>query len=71
MEGTKDERFSGLCKFIGLISESKNSFDDLSDASEWLYGNLTEYKPFMDLLRLCRGKAVSLKELAEEILKIL
>lgn len=67
LEGTKEERFSELCKFIGLISEIKNSFDDLSDASEWLYNNLTEYKPFMDLLRLCRGKAVSLKELAEEI----
>nr|WP_300650560.1 DEAD/DEAH box helicase [uncultured Anaerobutyricum sp.] len=42
-------------------------FDKLVDLSAWMYENLVYYKPFHMLMESCRGTAVSLAELANNI----
>lgn len=42
-------------------------FEQLDDASSWMYDHLVEYRTFKQLIQECRGKAASLSHLAETI----
>ena len=42
-------------------------FENVEAAQNWLYENLYKYRPFNQLFTLCRGKAVSLGDIAKEI----
>ena len=56
-------RLEALNKFW----EGVQSFADLNSAYEWLFDNIISYRPFYELIRKCRGSAMSLKDLSHEI----
>ena len=60
-------RLSSINRFWCGIDGCDSSFPDLDSAFLWMYDHLIEYRPFHKLISLCRGNAVSLSELAEEI----
>ncbi len=66
-EGEAQERLAALNTFWSEVKEASIPVDSIESASQWLYENLVQYKPFLELFKQCRGKAVSLKELAETI----
>ncbi len=43
------------------------SFASSDEAQEWLFDHLPEYRPFRELMALCRGTSVSLSELASAV----
>jgi len=43
------------------------AFPSIESARVWLFDHLAEYRPFRELMRLCRGTSVSLSELASGI----
>lgn len=40
---------------------------DLEELKNWMYDNVINYRPFFELINSCRGSAVSLEELANNI----
>ncbi len=65
IENESRKQYEELRKFWSDLTVEK--FDSLQDICIWMYKNLVYYKPFQKLIQLCRGTAVSLDELAEEI----
>ncbi len=66
-EDKEEIKFSALQKFWMNIEGYNKKLDTLEQIYEWMYDNLVHYKPFHMLIKLCRGNAVSLGELANEI----
>ena len=66
LEENEETKLSELAKFWDGVSGWTNS-KDLNEICSWMYDHLIEYKPFNTLIRQCRGNAVSLEELAEQI----
>lgn len=66
-EGDEILRLSALSNFWGGLEGCTENFENLNVAYYWMYDNLIKYRPFYEMLRLCRGEAISLKELAAEI----
>lgn len=62
-----DAQLDELNKFFGNLEGCKMVFSDVQTAGYWLYDNLIFYRPFFELIRSCRGEAVSLGELAKNI----
>lgn len=60
-------KLEALNEFLEGVENSSSPFSSLEEVANWLYDNLLYYKPFNKLMDLCRGNAVSLKELAKEI----
>lgn len=56
-----DTRLDALNKFFEGIHAP---FDSLEEAYCWMYTNLTNFKPFCEIIKKCRGNAVSLDEIA-------
>lgn len=63
----EETKLSTLNKFWQGVENCERVFTSLPDAYDWMYYNIIRYKPFYDLIRMCRGTAVSLHELATEI----
>ena len=63
----EETRLSALNNLWNGIDGSAAPFSSLESASLWMYDNLSSYRPFNELLQQCRGTAVSLLELAENI----
>ncbi|MEY8334778.1 DEAD/DEAH box helicase [Lachnospiraceae bacterium 47-T17] len=63
-EGNDEERLAALNEFWKDVEGAGSPFFDLESAYGWMYDSLTTYRPFCELIRLCRGNAVSLQELA-------
>jgi len=66
-ENKENDRLEALNTFWDKIDGSKAPFASSEDAYAWMYDNIISYRPFLKLIQLCRGKAVSLRELAEKI----
>ena len=66
-EGTDESRLNALNKFWENVEGTPEKFFSLQEACAWLYDHLTEYRPFAEMIRQCRGTAVSLNELATTI----
>lgn len=62
-----DTRLESLNRFWRKAEAVSSSFDDLDACLEWMYDNLVHYGPFYRLMLKCRGAAVSLSELAEDV----
>lgn len=60
-------QLSALNEFWNGIANNKAPFSTIDDAAVWMFKNLLYYRPFSELMKLCRGKAVSLNELAKAI----
>lgn len=62
-------RLEALNNFWDGVEDSDAPFHTVEAAAIWMYDNLIQYKPFSELMRLCRGEACSLDELASIIFK--
>lgn len=64
----EDSRLNELNRFCGqLPGKPPKSFENLSDAGQWLYDHLLDYEQFIRLFSMCRGKAIAISELAKTI----
>ena len=66
-EGDDPERQAALNQFWSGIENCPAPFSGSEEAYQWLYEHLVDYSAFCKLFQLCRGTAISLKELAESI----
>lgn len=60
-------RLDELNNFIQQLSPAISRQDNMTAVSLWLYHHLGEYLPFRLLFGMCRGNAVALDELANQI----
>ena len=66
-EGSSEEKLSALLSFWGQLDGFDHHITTLDAICSWMYENLIHYRPFYELIRRCRGNAVSLGELASAI----
>ena len=66
-ENGEEKRLLALNRFWENVAGVEVPFDSLELAYQWMFKNLIHYRPFYELIRRCRGSAVSLQELAENI----
>lgn len=67
LEGDEADRLKELNIFWQAVSPGPTLFEGYRQACEWMYYHLADYIPFQKMLKMCRGSAASLLELAEEI----
>lgn len=64
----RDEiRLSALLSFWNQLDGFDKSITSLESLYNWMYNNLVYYRPFNELIKRCRGNAVSLGELSSGI----
>ena len=64
----KDElKLSALLSFWRQLKGFDPSITSLESVCNWMYENLVYYRPFHELIKYCRGNAVSLGELSSGI----
>ena len=66
-EGNEDIKFNALKKFLSQLENAPQNFSSLQEIYFWLYAHLTDYRPFAEMFKLCRGESISLNELAKKI----
>ena len=67
LDNDEDTRLCELNRFRTDITSVLKEWDNLPIAYQWLYDNLSKYAPFNKLFEECRGKAVSISNLATRI----
>lgn len=68
----KDEiKLSALLSFWRQLKGFDPTITSLDAIYNWMYDHLIDYHPFYELIKHCRGNAVSLGELASEIFETL
>ena len=68
-EGDDPARLEAINRFWSGIESCPAPFDSSENAYQWLYDHLVDYVPFRKMFEHCRGTAVSLQELADDIFK--
>ena len=63
-ELTAGERLIETLNTFWQDFRTEPSFTSLDSAKAWLFDHLAEYRPFRELMKLCRGTAISFHELA-------
>ena len=64
----RDEiKLSALLSFWGQLVGFDPGITSLESVYNWMYENLVHYSPFHELIKYCRGNAVSLGELSSGI----
>lgn len=63
----EEHRLTALNDFWCGIDGCDALFDSLDSSYHWMHGHLVNYRPFGELMRMCRGTAISLRELADKI----
>lgn len=66
-EDNNDSKLSALMAFWNQLEGFDHSFSSLEEIYSWMYDNIVYYRPFHELIRYCRGNAVSLGELSSGI----
>lgn len=66
-EDKDDLKLPALKSFCGKLNGFDCKLEQLDSIYEWMYDNLIYYRPFHELIKYCRGNAVSLRELAVNI----
>lgn len=66
-EDEDDIKLSALLLFWRQLEGFDQSINSLEAICNWMYDNLVYYRPFHELIRYCRGNAVSLGELSSGI----
>lgn len=66
-EGDEQSRLKALNDFWSTVEGAPQKFSSLQNASAWLFDHLLEYRPFAKMIGMCRGAAISVKELATNI----
>ena len=67
LEASGQEGLNALNQFWEGLEGFPGAFGELSQLCAWMYNHLIEYRPFFELINACRGTAVSLEELAQQI----
>ena len=67
IDSSEEDRLEELNRIINQISDSEIAFSNMRQVSLWLNEHLLDYMPFQKLLGACRGKAVAIDDLAEQI----
>ena len=67
IEENEDARLEALNNFWHEVEGVPKQFASVDEACIWMYDNIIHYRPFYELIRLCRGNAVSLGELSKSI----
>ena len=64
----KDEiKLTALLSFWRQLKGFDQNIDSLDSLYDWMYDNLVYYRPFHELIKYCRGNAISLGELSSVI----
>lgn len=63
-EDKDDLKFSALLSFWRQLEGFDQNINSLEAICNWMYDNLVYYRPFHELIKYCRGNAVSLEELS-------
>ena len=66
-EGKDESKLSALLSFWRQLEGFDHSTNSLEAICNWMYDNLVYYRPFHELIKYCRGNAVSLGELSSGI----
>lgn len=66
-EDNNNVKTYALLKFWRQVDGFKPELKSLDEICDWMYNNLVHYQQFNDLIKKCRGNAVSLRELATTI----
>lgn len=66
-EDTHSDRLKHLRSFWTSVQGFDKQCQTLDEMYDWMYNNLIYYRPFYELIKRCRGTAVSLNELADKI----
>lgn len=69
IEEKENVRLKALNSFWSDVDGVSKEFTTIEEVCSWMYDNIIYYRPFCELIKLCRGNAVSLNELADEIFK--
>lgn len=67
IEKSETGRLDELNRFIQGVSPATTRRNSMVEASLWLFNHLSEYLPFQELFKQCRGNAVAIDELANTI----
>lgn len=68
---TESTQLDALNQFWDGIEGGDSPFASLEAAYDWMYSSIAAYRPFYELIKACRGEAVSLDELAKRIFPLL
>ena len=66
-EDRDEVKLSALLSFWGQVEGFDPGITSLEAVCNWMYENLVFYRPFHELMKYCRGNAVSLGELSSGI----
>lgn len=66
-EETEEGRLAALNRFWASVPDTPAPFSKAETAYAWMYAHLISYRPFYEMIRQCRGAAISLLELARNI----
>lgn len=66
-EGKDELKRTALLAFWRQLQGFNQSLNTLDEICNWMYDNLVYYRPFHELIKYCRGNAVSLQELSSGI----
>lgn len=66
-EEKEEERLRALSEFWNGIEGYPGGYDSIAEICQWMFDNLKHYRPFSELMRNCRGNAISLGELSDNI----
>ena len=66
-EEKEDLRLSALLSFWRQLEGFDSGIHTVESIYNWMYDNLLYYRPFHELIKYCRGNAVSLGELSSSI----
>ncbi len=66
-ESDDESKLEAINRFWIDITDSAAPFASVEEAYHWLFDHLVNYAPFCEMFKKCRGTAVSLRELAEQI----
>lgn len=66
-EEAEERRLAALNHFWADIPDVPAPFPTAEAAYAWMYDHLISYRPFYEMIRQCRGAAISLLELAQSI----
>ena len=66
-ENDEESRLTSLNNFWSKVEGKPSVFTSPDEAYLWLYEHIIDYRPFAELIRMCRGSAISLDELSNTI----
>ena len=66
-EGDEESRLKALVSFWSGVPGFDRQLETLDEICQWMFDNLINYRPFHELIESCRGNAISLDELSNQI----